>query len=211
MKLNIPKPSISRICMVYHLLGELQEAGEIYASSTQIGETLGIGAHSIRKDISYLGDFGNTGARYNIAKLREHINNKLNMNKPRKACIVGLGRLGSAILNFKQFSKRGYNIVAGFDSNVNKLETLKTPIKLYPAYRISEIIRLEQIELAVLAVPSEAAQVSADRLLDGGIKGIVNFTPTIIKTERKDVFISNIDVVKEFRILSAMIDLSHHE
>lgn len=209
--MNIPKPSISRICMIYNLLGELLEAGQTHASSAELGKTLGIGAPSIRKDISYLGEIGNTGSRYDIKKLREHISNKLNLDKERKACIVGIGRLGSAILNYDLFTRHGYNIVAGFDSNVNKLETLKTAVNLYPAHTIPEIVQSQNIELAVLAVPASAAQVSADRLIEGGIKGIVNFSPTIINSDKKDVFISNIDVVKEFRVLSALISLSDDE
>lgn len=206
--MNIPKPSITRICMIYNLLGELLEAGQTHASSSEIGNILGIGAPSIRKDISYLGEIGNTGSRYDIKKLREHINNKLNLSKERKACIVGIGRLGSAILNYDLFSEHGYNIIAGFDSNINKIETFKTSVPLYPAFKIPEIVEQNNIELAVLAVPSSAAQNSAERLIQGGIRGIVNFAPTIIKSDNEDVFISNIDVVKEFRVLSTLISLA---
>jgi len=199
----LPGPSIYRICMIYNLLDDLITEEKQLISSSEIGNMLGINAASIRKDISFLGEFDNTGARYDIKKLHNHISKKLKLNIERRACIVGIGRLGSAILHYDLFNKYGYQIVAGFDSNVNKIETLKTSIALYPAYKIPEIIKEAKIELAVLCVPGSAAQISADRLIQGGIKGIVNFTPGIIKN--KEVFINNIDMVKEFQVLSAMI------
>lgn len=180
-------------------------------SSSEIGNRLGLSAHSVRKDFSYLPEIGSTGARYNVRFLREHIGNALDLTHKRNACIVGLGRLGSAILNYKNFEENGYEIVAGFDSNVNIVETTKTSIDLYPAYRIPEIVKSKDIELAVIAVPAESAQKTAVRLIEGGIKGIVNFAPTHIINSKSNVFIKNIDVVKEFRVLSAFMGLENKQ
>ncbi|MBN1501722.1 MAG: redox-sensing transcriptional repressor Rex [Spirochaetes bacterium] len=211
MKIEIPKPSLSRICMVYNLLGELENEGVTLISSNEIGARLGLGAHSIRKDFSFLTEIGNSGAKYDVSNLRAHIGRELKINRKRKACIAGLGRLGSAILNYDMFSHSGYEIVAGFDSNINIIETLKTNIRLFPAYQIPDIVKNEGIELAVIAVPADAAQLTAERLITGGIRGIVNFSPSVIKINSDSVFISNIDVVKEFQVLSAFMGLNEED
>ena len=211
MKQELPQPTIDRLCRIYSLLAELEKAGELLVSSSKMGEMLGISAASIRKDISLAGDPGATGARYNIIGLKTHLSQKFGFDAARKACVVGIGRLGSAILDYGQLGMHGYSIIAGFDSNMNTIETKKTQVKLYPAYMIADVIRREEIELAVLCVPAQAAQSSADRLIEGGIRGIVNFTPAVLHSTKDDLYIAQIDVVKEFRILSAMIAMSNRE
>jgi redox-sensing transcriptional repressor len=123
---------------------------------------------------------------------------------------VGLGRLGSAILAYERFSNSGYSIIAGFDSNINKLETIRTNIELFPAHDITDIVRRKKIDVGVIAVPASAAQESADRLIEGGARGIVNFSPALIQLKRKDVHITNLDIVTEFSILSAFMTLKQN-
>ncbi len=194
--------------MLYRFLQKLEKEGFTTISSTKIAEQLGLGSHNIRKDIGYLGEIGITGSGYDIGKLLTHISKKLGFDREKKACVVGLGRLGSAIMNFDKFILNGYQIVAGFDSNINVLETLKTNIDVYPAYLIPDIVKRLEIELAVITVPESAAQGVSEKLVEGGIKGIVNFTPFVIKPTRKNVYIRNIDVIGEFDILSALANLS---
>lgn len=201
---NIPTPAISRLCALYQLLGELDVQGRV--SSADLGEYLGVGAHNIRKDISYLGIAGNSGAGYDKEKLRQLIADRLGLTAIRTVCVVGLGRLGSAILQYPLGDE--YRIVAGFDSNVNRLETIKTKIELYPAYRISEIVRAMKIDLAIIAVPALNAQDVTDRLVDGGISGIINFAPVYVKVKSDNVFVKNMDITGELRVMSAQIKVS---
>ena len=208
MQTKIPKPAINRLCILYRFLQKLENEGLKSISSSKIAEQLGLGSHNIRKDIGYLGEIGITGSGYDIGKLKNHISQKLGFDQGKKACVVGLGRMGSAIMKFDKFEYNGYQIVAGFDSNINVLETIKTQIDVYPSYLIPEIVKRFKIELAVITVPASAAQSVAEKLIKGGIKGIVNFTPFVIKPTRKNVYISNIDVISEFDNLSALSNLS---
>ena len=208
MQTKIPKPAINRLCILYRFLQKLENEGLTTISSSKLAEHLGLGSHNIRKDIGYLGEIGITGSGYDIVKLKNHISRKMGFDRGKKACVVGLGRLGSAIMNFNKFEKDDYQIIAGFDSNINVLETIKTNIDVYPAYLIPEIVKRFKIELAVVTVPASAAQEVAEKLIQGGIKGIVNFTPFVIKPTRKNVYIRNIDVICEFDILSALSNLS---
>jgi redox-sensing transcriptional repressor len=203
---KIPEPSVVRLCQMYRFLEhcELDRVSTVF--SPEIGDRLGVQAHTVRKDISYLGEIGNTAAGYEVKKLKEHIYRGLGLHKRRNACVVGLGRLGQAIINYEQFFEGEYRIIAGFDSNINTLEMINTQISLYPSYRIEKVVSTLSIELAVIAVPAKAAQEVCERLISGGVRGIINFAPVIVRSGSEGVIIRNSDLFGEFRILSALMD-----
>ena len=208
MVTRIPKPTVSRLCKIYSLLEELEEKGDVNVSSKAIGERIGVGSHSVRKDISCLGEIGTVGSGYEIQKLKTHIGKKLGLNVERKACVVGLGKLGRAILQHEKLFSSNFKIVAGFDANINLLETIVTDIPVYPSCDIVETIRRNAVELAIITVPSHAAREIAERLIEGGIKGIINLSSATLSTAANEsVFVSNIDMVGEFRFLSALFTL----
>jgi len=186
------------------MLVELRNRGETKISSSDIGKRIGVTSHSIRKDLSYLGEIGTIGSGYHVQRLKEEIEIKLGLNIERKACIVGLANISLAILNNKSFVTEGFSIVSGFDSNINRLETIKTDIPVYPTYEMQAVIKREQIELALLTLPGLADDSIVERLIDGGIRGIINFTPVVLSTKHGNVFIRNIDLIDEFRYLSAL-------
>jgi redox-sensing transcriptional repressor len=200
---KIPTPTIERLCAIYHILEQLEESKKDSVSSTELGKQLGINANSIRKDISFIGDIGNCRAGYSVSKLKVHLSEKLNLNKKKTTCIVGLGRLGVTLLNNERLLESGFGIAAGFDSNINKIETIQTSVPLYPANEIAMIVKREKVEIGILAVPAFAAQESAKRLIDGGIRAIVNFSSAVIRPYG-GVCVRNVDLVGEFRIVSAM-------
>jgi redox-sensing transcriptional repressor len=205
MKKNIPIPSIERLCSLYNLVELLEGNGNKKVSSIELGRHLGVNANSIRKDISYLGEIGNCRAGYSLEKLKESLMQHLKITGKRTACIVGLGRLGNAILKYDRLLQSGFRLVAGFDTNINKIETIQTKVPLYPAGEIASIVRREGIEIGILSVPPAAATEAAKRLIDGGIRGIVNFSAVFLKPE-KAVAIRNIDLVSELRVISVLFD-----
>ncbi|MFH1395757.1 MAG: Gfo/Idh/MocA family oxidoreductase [Candidatus Omnitrophota bacterium] len=129
---------------------------------------------------------------------------KLCLNKKRNACIVGLGRLGSALLDYEKFQEDGFDIVAGFDSNINKLERIRTDIDVYPVSRINEIIIRKHIELGIIAVPSEHAQNIADTLTKAGVTGILNFSYVKINLP-KNIINVNLDFTNSLRFIAAKL------
>jgi redox-sensing transcriptional repressor len=98
---HIPKPTINRLCKIYSLLEEFEDKAEVTVSSKAIGERMGVGSHSVRKDINYLGEIGTVGSGYEVSRLKAHIGKRLGLNVERKACVVGLGKLGRAIMHMK--------------------------------------------------------------------------------------------------------------
>lgn len=207
MKTDLPISTITRLCVVFRLCEELQYRGRERISSTQIGKELDIAAHTVRKDLNRLGEIGDTGAGYDVSRLRQHLARTLGFEREHRACIVGLGRLGTAILDHEAFGPSGYKLLAGFDANINRLETLQTSIQVYPAYEIAEVVKREAIELALMTVPREGAQEVAQALESGGIRGIINFAPIIVKPDSSSVVVRNINVVNELRILSSILTL----
>ncbi len=204
MRQDIPIPAIERLSILYTVLERLEKEERTTVSSKELGRIMNVPPHTIRKDINYFGQTG-TENGYNVLALKSTIESRLHFDNPRKACIVGLGRMGNAIMNFSGFLDSNIKIVAGFDSNINRLETLVTDIPLHPAYAIPEVVKSKGIELGVITVPPSSAQLTADRLIQGGIKGIINFAPVILNGDSPHIEIRNFYILEEFRILSALI------
>jgi redox-sensing transcriptional repressor len=202
---NIPAPAISRLCLIYDTCVDLEAQGVAEISSQDLAKRLGTAAHNVRKDISFLGEIGTTGAGYATFLLKDHIGKSLNINRVRKACVVGLGRLGSAVLEYPILAGRGIEIVAGFDSSTNRIETLVAKTPLYPAHEITDIVKRKEIEIGIIAVPAESAQTTADALIAGGILGILSFAPGAIDAGSSGVAVRTINLVNELRIVSALM------
>lgn len=211
MTSRLPETTIERLGKIYDLCRTTRLTGEVRLSSSRIGKSLGIPGHTVRKDINFLGEIGNTGYGYDLEKLEKHLAEALGFLNPRKACIVGLGRLGSALLEYRRFKPDNVLIEAGFDSSINRLETIVTPTPLFPAYEIPEVVRRKNIELALLAVPAKAAPEAAALLAEGGIKGIINFTPVTINPDPERILIRNINLANELRVLSSLLFLRDDE
>ncbi len=200
--------TLKRLTQIYRVLSRLLWFDEdvTRVSSARLGELIGFPSHTIRKDISCLGEIGSSGRGYDVEDLHNFIAEKLGLHKDRKAAVVGLGRIGAAILDYGRFGKSGFNLIAGFDSNINRVETMSTDVPVFPAYDIAEIVKQKKIELAFITCPAEGAQKSLDRLIEGGIKGVVNFSPIILKSD--DIIIRNVDITGELTLLSALITVN---
>jgi len=142
---------------------------------------------------------GNAG--YEPELLIPLIKRALGLDCRRKFCVVGLGRLGSAYLNFAPPELAEFELAAGFDANVNRVEILKSPAPLYPVYKMPEVVSRQGIEIALLCVPAEAAQAAAEKCAAAGIKGILNFAPVALILP-PGVAVRNVYVVDELRSLT---------
>jgi len=211
MHRDIPKPTLSRLCLMYLKLDEMLQDDLQTVSSSQLADALSINPHNVRKDIAYLDGVAHLGGGYDIAALKAAIAGQFGFDKPRKACVVGLGQMGTVILNYDQFQPHGISIVAGFDSNINKIETMRTSIPLFPSYMISETVQRLAIEFAVLTVPEPAVDKVANHLVDGGIKGIINYTSAIVKPNQDDVHVIHLSLLKNIRYLTALMTVNQHK
>ncbi|MDR2758983.1 MAG: redox-sensing transcriptional repressor Rex [Spirochaetaceae bacterium] len=196
---QIPEPAKGRLL---YLMRVLEKMGTKQVTSHQIEALTGWSSVTVRKDVSYLdGDYGGTTQGYDPALLIRAIKKTLDLETHRRFCVVGLGRLGSAYLNLQAFHFGEFELVAGFDISVNRVEILKSPVPLYPAYKMAEIIRRFSIEIALLCVPDGAAQETAKKLAAAGIRGILNFAPVVLTLDG-EIAVRNVYVVDELRALS---------
>ncbi|AEJ60426.1 Redox-sensing transcriptional repressor rex [Spirochaeta thermophila DSM 6578] len=208
---SLPLPTLERLSALYSVLESAATSGVARLSSRELGRLLGYPAHLVRKDISLLLKYGNShegpgeGHRgYAVEGLLALLSRALGLTSKRRACIVGLGRLGTALLHYSEESFPEYEVVAGFDSNTNRLELISTRIPLYPAFRIPEVVMREEIEVGILAVPPEAVETTVERLKAGGIRGLINFTSRPLPPS-EGVWVRTISLRAEMRVLSALL------
>ncbi|WP_191018088.1 redox-sensing transcriptional repressor Rex [Treponema zioleckii] len=180
---SIPSPSKRRLVTLSQLLAQTESKnGKI--TSVEISQKTGWSDATVRRDISLLELHSGKSNGYYIEELRSAICEKLNISAPKntlhKCCIVGLGKIGEALLEKSIYEKSNFKLSAGFDPSMNKIEILKTHIPLYSTAELETVMKLEHLEFAILAVPDEKAQSTAEKLAAIGIKGIVNYTNVIL-------------------------------
>lgn len=177
-------------------------------TSRKIAQLTGWTDATIRRDISQLGLKCGASNGYPIAQLQEAIAQALGSSskdkKVYRCCILGLGKIGAALLEYGGFAAAGFQLVAGFDPSVNRVELLNASFPLYPAARLEQIVEKEGIQYAILAVPDEMAIAYGQRLAQAGIKGIVNYTNRLL-TVPATVKVENISVIHSLRQLVAGI------
>jgi redox-sensing transcriptional repressor len=184
----------------------LSEQGVRVVSSGDLGGALGIGAHNIRKDIGYISAGGSGRNGYDVERLKKLIAERFGLDNEYRACIAGLGRLGRALARDGQHIFKELKIVACFDSDVNLVETVDVGVPVYPSYEITETVKRLNVNTAILTVPDPNAQECAERLVKGGVKGIMNFTAAHLKVG-DNVTVRSVDLAGEFRVLSALMFL----
>ncbi|MCH5288674.1 MAG: CoA-binding protein [Treponema sp.] len=177
---QIPEPTRKRLVLLARLLAQ-QNTESI--TSVEIARLTGWSQSLVRRDILLL-DCAGASNGYRVTELRAAIGGALNIASEQKSCcIVGLGRLGAALLENQFFERSPFRIVAGFDASVNRTEVLRSTFPLYPSSQLESVIARARIEFAILAVPDENAQEMAERLARCGIRGIANYTGTVLSLE----------------------------
>ncbi|MEN6576073.1 MAG: redox-sensing transcriptional repressor Rex [Phycisphaerales bacterium] len=173
---RIPDETVRRLPVYLRGLMISADQGHEHISSQFLADFVGVQSSQIRKDFSYFGDFGTRGVGYSIEKLVREIKKILRLDASRQAALVGVGDLGSALLAYPGFESYGLDIVAAFDIDAEKIGRTINGIRIEDLPGIDDLGR-RGITLAIVAVPSAAAQSTVDRLAGAGIRGILNFAP----------------------------------
>ncbi len=186
----------------------LAQQNEEKITSIAIQKLTGWSPSQIRRDISLLELHSGASNGYKVQELRGAICAALNIggntDTEKKCCIVGLGRLGAALLENSIFENSPFRIAAGFDSNVNRTEVLRSTFPLHPTTYLERVTAEEHIEYAILAVPDSEAQATAARLAACGIKGIVNYTGIVLSVP-ETVAVENVSPVTALATIAARI------
>lgn len=198
-KKKAPVVTIPRLSFYYRAL--MQKADAQFVSSQELAELSGTSAAQVRKDLAYFGQFGAAGKGYRVDFLKKSITRILGVDKSWPVALVGIGNLGSAFLSYKGFSRQGFQIVAAFDNDEEKIGKDFAGIVIRNIAALEEEIKLKKIRMAVVTVPQLAAKEVIDRLVKAGIKAILNFAP-IRPGVPKSVEVHNIDLSIELERLA---------
>ena len=207
-RIEVPEVVVQRLPIYVRVLSQLLESKKQVISSHQLGELLQMTPAQIRKDLSYFGRFGKQGRGYNIQFLLEELKQILGIDRAWKACIVGLGRLGRAIINYPGFSPEGFEIVAAFDNDMAQYNSKLGNISVQSMEEIARTVKEKNISIGIVAVPSNQAQSVIDILVDNGITGILNYAP-IAPFAPTNVVMKNIDPVLSLQ--SMTFHMKEHE
>src|SRR4051794_2256853 len=177
---RIPEATVARLPLYLRSLLEAAEAKTATLSSERLAEMAGVNAAKVRKDLSYLGSYGTRGVGYDVEYLLYQITRELGLTQDWPAAIVGVGNLGRALASYKGFSERGFRIAALFDVDDKVIGREVGGLDVKHLDELKDIVVDEGISIGIIATPPLAAQEVADRLVDSGIKSILNFAPAVV-------------------------------
>jgi redox-sensing transcriptional repressor len=205
-ELKIPEATVSRLSVYSRYLTGVEEQGIVNISSGEIAEGVGGTPAQVRKDLAYFGEFGTRGVGYNVKQLNQEIMGILGLKKGWNMILIGAGNLGSALSQYRGFQTRGFNIVAVFDNDMNKVGLKLNGLPIYAVNQMAEFIDNNDISIGIITVPSEYAQDIADILVETkNIKGILNFAPVVL-TIPEEIAVRNVDLSVNLEVLSYNIE-----
>ena len=174
---DVPEVVVLRLPQYVRALGELLKGNVSVVSSQQLGAQLQMTPAQIRKDLSYFGRFGKQGRGYPVSYLLGELRQVLGLERKWNSCLVGVGRLGRAIINYPGFTPEGFNIVAAFDTASGEAGQAIGLLMVQPIGDLDKIIKERDIRIGIVAVPATQAQEVINRLVKCGVKAILNYAP----------------------------------
>jgi redox-sensing transcriptional repressor len=204
---KLSRASVGRFSLYLRHLDRLQQGGALTVSSSQLGDALGITDAQVRKDLAYLGNLGQPGIGYSVGELIHALKSRLGVDRDWRAVVVGVGNLARALLRYRGFAQQGFRFVALFDADPAKVGQAIDGLKVMPMSQMPSAIAAERAELGVVAVPAPAAQEVCDALVSAGVKGILNFAPTVLRAP-SGVSLVNVDLAVQLEQLAFLVHLS---
>ncbi len=198
---TISESTIRRLSRYYRYLEQLDEKEGKVIRSAQLAAKCLVNPNQMRKDLNFFGEFGTRGLGYRVKDLLSDIRQVLGLNKEWRIAVIGIGDLGSSLLAYNDFLKQCYKIVATFDVNPPKVigmvsEKLGHPVEVLHVDRIREVAKGRKIQIGLITTPPSEAQKVADMLVEAGVRGILNFTPTEVLVPEgcilKDIFFTTV-------------------
>ena len=175
--MEIPPVVIDRLPLYTRALSALQGEGRDVVSSQELGTRLGVTPAQIRKDLSYFGRFGKQGRGYNVQKLLDELHRILGLDRQWRMVLVGVGRLGRAILGYEGFAPQGFRIVEAFDADPDRIGQRINTLTVKAAKDLEEVLEKADVDVGIVAVPAETAQDVIDTLVKCGVRAILSYAP----------------------------------
>lgn len=204
---SVPEPAVRRLSLYLRELENLLSHDRETISSKQLGESLGLTDAQVRKDLAYFGQFGHPGIGYRVDELIARLRGILGTDRTWNVLLVGAGHLGQALLSYRGFSKKGFQLVAVFDNDPQKIGQPVSPgggTQVLPLDQLPAVVAERDIQIAILAVPADVAQRVTDTMVAAGIKGILNFAPASLNVP-STVSLATVDVAVHLEQLAFRI------
>ena len=193
--------TIRRLSVYTRCLQQLEEDGVKTVSSQELAERFSLNSAQVRKDLAYFGEFGVRGIGYYVAGLKAELQKILGLDREWAVALIGLGNLGSALFHYKGFARQGFRIAAIFDEDPAKTGRDVGGVPVLPSADLAREVKARGIQIAIVAVPPDAAQAVTDQLAEAGIKAILNFAPARLRAPR-DTRVKHVDLTIELETLS---------
>ncbi len=198
---GIPHATIKRLPVYHRFLSDLARKEVERISSRELAVKVGVNPSQLRQDLSYFGSFGQQGYGYRVDDLLREIGRILGLDQAVKMVLVGAGHLGTALANYENFARRGFRITAIFDNDPGVIGLFISGIQVMDVRELQDHLRVEPAEVGIITTPAEAAQETADRLIQGGVKGIWNFAPVSLRVP-ETILQENVHIGESLMLLS---------
>lgn len=195
----LPEATVVRLHRYRRLLGDVVDEGVSTVSSEDLATAAGVNPAQVRKDLSWVGSFGTRGVGYPAVELRAHLTQVLGLEGQWRIAIVGAGNLGRALAGYRGFSAGGFRVVALFDVASDVVGSEVAGLSVRHIDDLEEVVRSARVDLAVLAVPAEAADDVAGRLVASGVSALLNFAPAHLQVDAR---VRPVDLSTEIGVLA---------
>jgi redox-sensing transcriptional repressor len=200
-KRPIAEATVGRLPLYLRALLEIAAMGDVTVSSDDLAEAAGVTSAKVRKDLSYLGSYGTRGVGYDVAYLIHQVRRELGLTQPWPIAIVGIGNLGHALANYRGFAERGFEVAVLVDADPTKVGERLGDLAIAHVEDLPRLVRDRGVAIGVIATPATAAQEVAERMVDAGIRSILNFAPSVVSVPA-GVTVRKVDLAIELQILA---------
>lgn len=202
---GIPDATVARLPVYHRVLRDLADDGVQTVSSEHLALACGVSSAKLRKDLSHLGSYGTRGVGYDVSFLSYHISRELGLSQPWGVVIVGVGNLGHALVSYRGFASRGFEIVGLLDSHPDvvgeQVSASGVDLLVQPMTELESVVSSSGAHIGVIATPADAAQGVCDRLVAAGVRSILNFAPMVLVVP-EGVEVRKVDLAVELQILA---------
>lgn len=198
---HVALSTIRRLSLYLHFLEECEPRGLVTVSSRALAERGGATPAQVRKDLSFFGSFGKRGIGYPTAQLAERVREILGLGRRYRVILVGAGRIGAALANYPGFKGRGFDVVAVYDVDPEKIGRGLDGHAVRDLAQLESDLTDQTADIAVIGTPAHAAQGIADRLARAGVRAILNFAPVPLVVP-PGVAVTNVNMALELEALS---------
>jgi redox-sensing transcriptional repressor len=198
---KIAESTVRRLSLYLRFLEEFEEQGMETVSSEALAARGGTTSAQVRKDLSFFGSFGKRGLGYSVAELVRRLREILGLGRTYRVAMIGAGKIGSALVQYRGFRQRGFEIVAIFDADATKVGRNWNGLSVRDVKELEGELRRQPVDIAVIVTPADAAQAVADKVVSLGVKAILNFAPIQLIVP-DDVVVKTVNLALELETLS---------